>query len=124
MVDLSPTQLLVIGGVLLALLAVLVLGLRRGSLKKADFQGAGVRASLEGTEEAKPLEEQTIQTDDFKSTNSRFRIVKNARTSFKRTRFKHSLLEILPDDGSTPPEAVKPPEPPDPPGPTAGQNGR
>ncbi|MFB6551934.1 hypothetical protein [Streptomyces sp. NPDC056405] len=105
-------QLVVIAIIVLAVLAVIVLGLRRGSLKSANFQGLGMRAGVEGGQEAKPLTDQTMQTDDFRSKRSRFRMVKGARTSFRRTRFKHSVVEILPDDGTIPPDRTRPLDPP------------
>lgn len=111
MVDFSPTQLLIIGAVVVVVLALIVLGLRRGSLKSANIQGLGMRAGLEGGREAKPLPDQTIQTDDFKSKYSLIRIVRGSRTSFKRTRFKHSVLEIVPDNGATPPDRANPSDP-------------
>jgi hypothetical protein len=114
MADLSSTQLSIIAIAVVVVLALIVFGLRRGSLKSANFEGLGVQAGLEGGQEAEPLEGQTMQTDDFKSNRSRFRIVKGARTSFRRTRFKNSLLEILPDQEAAPTRPVDPPIPPDP----------
>ncbi|WP_320775785.1 hypothetical protein [Streptomyces sp. CRN 30] len=111
MVDLSPTQLVIIAVIVLGILALIVFGLRRGSLKRADFQGLGVRAGVEGHQEAKPLADQTMQTDGLKSRRSRFRIVKSARTSFRRSSFSRSTVEILPDDGSVPPDRTPPSDP-------------
>ncbi|MEV5733771.1 hypothetical protein [Streptomyces sp. NPDC052292] len=111
MADLSTTQLIVIGLIVVVVLSLIVLGLRRGSLKSANFQGLGVRAGVEGGQESPPLTDQTMQTDDFKSKRSEMRIVKSARTSFKRTRFTDTTLEILPDDGTNPPNRTSPENP-------------
>lgn len=101
MADLSPAQLAIVGLVVVIAVVTIVLGLRRGSLKSAHFRGLGVRARVEGAPETKPLAGQTIQTDDFSAKRSYLRIVKGARTSFRRTRFEHSVLEIVPDNGTT-----------------------
>jgi hypothetical protein len=102
MADLSPVQLTIIAVAVVVIVSLIVFGMRRGLLRRVNFQGLGVSADLEGNQEAKPLKEQTMQTDDFKAKGSWFRIVKGARTSFRRTRFKNSLLEILPDSGTAP----------------------
>lgn len=112
MVDLSPMQLLVVGIIVLGIVGLIVFGLRRGSLKSANIQGLGMRAGVEGGQEAKPVTNQTMQVDRFKSKRSRFRMVKGAKTSFRRARFKHSVVEILPDDGTVPPDGTNPADPP------------
>lgn len=101
-------------------LGLIVLGLRRGSLKRASVRALGAHAEVEGHEEAKPLEQQTIQSDDLKVTKSSMRMIKSARVLFKRTRFKKSVFEILPDDGSP----LRRPTDPPPPAPPAGGDGR
>ncbi|MGW3323693.1 hypothetical protein [Streptomyces virginiae] len=100
MVDLSPTQLLIIGLIVLVLVAIVVLGLRRGSLRSASVRGMGMRARIEGAAESKPLTNQTIQTDDVKAKSSWFRIMLGAKTSFRRSRFKNSVVEIVSDDAA------------------------
>ncbi|MFJ4618176.1 hypothetical protein [Streptomyces sp. NPDC088812] len=99
-------------------LGLIVLGLRRGSLKRASLRGMGAKAEFEGHREAEPLRGQTVQADDLKVTKSSLRMVRSARAIFKRTRFKKSVFEILPDDGSP----LR--RPTDPPPPQAGADGR
>ncbi|PWK66858.1 hypothetical protein BCL76_110344 [Streptomyces sp. CG 926] len=118
MVDLSPTQLLIIGGVVLVLVALVVLGLRRGSLRSASVRGMGIGARIEGAAESKPLTNQTIQTDEVKAKSSWFRIMLGAKTSFKRSRFKNSVVEIVPDGtGAAQEPGTGPTFPPGPSGP-------
>ncbi|WP_143196864.1 hypothetical protein [Streptomyces sp. CB00455] len=119
MVDLSPTQLLIIGGVVLVVVALLVWGLRRGSLRSASVRGMGMGARIEGAPESRPLADQTVQTDEVKARSSRFRIMLGAKTSFRRSSFKNSLVEIVPDDAGT-----GHPAPPEPPGPASGRDPR
>lgn len=97
MVDLSPTQLLIIGVIVLVLVALVVFGLRRGSLRSASLRGMGMGARIEGAPESKPLTDQTIQTDEVKAKSSWFRIMIGAKTSFRRSRFKNSVVEIVSD---------------------------
>lgn len=114
----TTTELWVIAVVALAVLALIALGLWRGRLKSAHVRGMGVTAGIEGHAEAKPLEDQTIQADGLKVSRSSIRMVKSAKTSFRRTRFSRgSSLEITPDDGFLP-------RPADPPSPRPGEDRR
>ncbi|WP_225850758.1 hypothetical protein [Streptomyces sp. HPF1205] len=115
MADLSPAQLAIVGLVVVIAVVAIVFGLRRGSLRSAQFRGLGVRARVDGAPEAKQLPGQTVQTDDFTAKRSYLRIVKGARTSFRRTRFENSVLDIVPDNGPAAPErpAAQPDASPD-----------
>lgn len=95
---LSATELLIICGIIVIVLALVVLGLRRGTLKSASVRTMGVSAGVEGHKEAQPLPDQTMQTDGLKVNKSDIRMVKSAKTVFKRTRFKNSTLDIVSDD--------------------------
>ncbi|MFJ9026397.1 hypothetical protein ACIRPU_41550 [Streptomyces sp. NPDC102259] len=111
---------MVIGIIVIIVLGLVVFGLRRGTLKSASVRGMGVTAGVEGHEESKPLKGQTMQTDGLRTKKSSIRMVKSARTSFKRTRLDESLIEILPDDGSP----LRRPTDPPPPARPAGEDGR
>ncbi|MGC5035192.1 hypothetical protein ACPXCS_17925 [Streptomyces sp. DT190] len=114
----TATELWVIGVIVLAVLTLIAVGLWRGRLKSAHVKGMGVTAGIEGHAEAKPLGNQTIQADGLKVSRSSIRMVKSARTSFRKARFtRGSRLEITPDDGYLP-------RPADPPSPLAGEDRR
>ncbi|MFD9520929.1 hypothetical protein [Streptomyces sp. NPDC059979] len=116
MVDFSPTQLLIIAVVVLVVVALVVLGLRRGALRSASVRGMGMGARIEGAPESKPLADQTIQTDEVKSKSSFFRIMLGAKTSFRRSSFKNSIVEIVPNEpGAAQPPGTGRPAPPAPP---------
>lgn len=95
--DLTPTQLLIIGGIVVVVAGLAIFGLRRG-LRRASVEGYGVRADLEGAEPEKPLSDQEMQTHDFTSKSSFFKISRGARTSFSRSRFKNSVVQIVSDE--------------------------
>ena len=96
MADLSTTKFLIIAGSVIVVVALAVFGLRRG-LRKASVEGYGVRADLEGAEPENQLTDQEMQTRDFKSKSSLFTMPKGVRTTFTRSRFDDSVVQIVPD---------------------------
>ncbi|MBB4950795.1 hypothetical protein F4556_006330 [Kitasatospora gansuensis] len=105
MVDLTVTQLLVIGGVVVIALGLIVYGLRRGSLKKAELRAVGVRAAVEGHEPVAPEPHRTFESDRLKTRRSSIKVVKGATTKFRRSSFEDSAVEITDSAAPTDPQS-------------------